>query len=210
METIRLQISSGKGPAECCLAVTKALKELSIEAIHHQLSTTIISETEGPEKGTLHSVLLEVKGNNAECFCQNWEGSILWISQSPYRKQHKRKNWYISIERLGHLPAIEWNEKEIQFQSLRSSGPGGQHVNKVETAIRAIHVPSGIQVTASEYRSQLQNKKSAVERLHQLLADSQQEKLKKDVQQQWSRHQDLQRGNPVRTYKGADFHLQKS
>ena len=55
--------------------------------------------------------------------------------------------------------------KEVQIQTLRGSGPGGQHRNKVETAVRIVHIPTGITVTASEHRSQLRNKKLALERL---------------------------------------------
>ena len=59
--------------------------------------------------------------------------------------------------------------KNVQIQTLRGSGPGGQHRNKVETAVRVVHIPTGITVTASEHRSQLRNKKLALERLQSRL-----------------------------------------
>ncbi len=59
--------------------------------------------------------------------------------------------------------------KDVQFQTLRASGPGGQHRNKVETAVRATHLPTGLTVIATEHRSQYRNKKLALERLQNLL-----------------------------------------
>ena len=59
--------------------------------------------------------------------------------------------------------------KEVQIQTMRGSGPGGQHRNKVETAVRITHIPTGITVTATEHRSQLRNKKLALERLQKRL-----------------------------------------
>ncbi|HEY4785594.1 MAG TPA: peptide chain release factor-like protein, partial [Bacteroidales bacterium] len=98
-----------------------------------------------------------------------------------------------------------WNEDDISFQTLRSSGPGGQHVNKTESAVRAIHIPSGIQVTASDSRSQLQNKKLALERLREKIAQWQMNEVLKKEQTQWHQHNILKRGNPIRVYKGREF-----
>jgi peptide chain release factor len=59
----------------------------------------------------------------------------------------------------------EWNLKDVKLESCRASGPGGQHVNKVETAVRGTHLPSGIQVLAMDSRSQLENKQLCLKRL---------------------------------------------
>lgn len=66
--------------------------------------------------------------------------------------------------------------KEVDFQTLRGSGPGGQHRNKVETTVRAVHVPTGLTVVASDHRSQLRNKELALERLRARLLEKQKKK----------------------------------
>jgi peptide chain release factor len=205
METKIIQITSGKGPAECCLEVALALKEMLKEAKASGLQYEIIDRFPGQENGTLASATLKLDGKGVTAFAESWQGSLLWIAQSPYRKFHKRKNWFIgiSVYDLSMLP--EWKEKDITFQTMRSSGPGGQNVNKVESAVRALHVPSGVQVAVSDSRSQLQNRKLAVERLREAFTLWQITVLQKVQQEQWQNHNELERGNPARTYSGKEF-----
>lgn len=210
METKIIQITSGKGPAECCLAVALALKEMLREAKASGLQHEVIDRFPGQENGTLASATLKLDGKGAAAFMESWNGVLLWIAQSPYRKFHKRKNWFIGISVYDQAMLPEWKEKDIVFQTMRSSGPGGQNVNKVESAVRALHVPSGVQVAVSDSRSQLQNKKLAVERLKAAFTLWQITVLQKTQQEQWQNHNGLERGNPVRVYAGKDFIKQKT
>lgn len=205
MKTKIVQITSGRGPAECCLAVALALKELLKEAKQLQITCEVIDRVKGQENGTLVSATVKLEGRNVEDFCSDWIGVVQWICQSPYRKYHKRKNWFIGIESYDLNSIGEWNEKDIRYQTLRASGPGGQHVNKVETAVRAIHEPSGLSVMANDSRSQIQNKKAATERLKEQYVQWQMKSIKGNQQQQWQQHNELQRGNPVRTFVRNDF-----
>ncbi|GHU73030.1 hypothetical protein FACS189413_16950 [Bacteroidia bacterium] len=116
----------------------------------------------------------------------------------PYRKFHKRKNWFVGVQRLPVFVANEWNENELRIQTLKASGPGGQHVNKTESAVRVTHIPSGISVMVSKNRSQLQNKKQAIKRLRIKLAAYEQERMLAVTQDNWQNHNELERGNPVR------------
>lgn len=200
-----IQITSGRGPAECCLAVALALKELLAEARRLGLDAETAERIPGNEKGTLQSATVIVSGKNAASFANSWEGTLLWICQSPYRKFHKRKNWFIGINVFDENTAAAINEADSMYQVMRSSGPGGQHVNKTESAVRATHIPSGITVTARDSRSQLQNRKLAFERLVDRIAQWQQQQAIAGAQQVWQAHNELERGNAKREYKGKEL-----
>jgi len=210
MEKI-IQITSGRGPAECCWVVAQILKIIIKEASTSNLNYTILHREEGMENRTLFSVTLQLEGINVSDFLKQWVGTIQWIGQSEYRKYHKRKNWYIAINELNLVKeVIQINDKDISYQAIRSGGPGGQHVNKVSTAIRATHNTTGLHVVSSESRSQLQNKKLAKERLFQLIKLEQVNQKKAMLKENWQNHNDIMRGNPIKTFVGGDFKAQKS
>jgi peptide chain release factor len=202
---ILIQVTSGRGPTECCWVVSQVLKTMLKEAGEKDINCKIIQQKKATEPDTLVSALIKLWGPEADTFAKTWEGCVLWIGQSNYRKYHKRKNWFVNVKRINQEVLFEWNETDIMFQTLRASGPGGQHVNKTESAVRAIHSPSGLQVTASNQRSQLQNKKLAKERLQEKLAQWQWIELSKNEQSRWHQHNTLERGNPVRVFRGSEF-----
>ena len=128
---------------------------------------------------------------------------MLWVAQkNPFRPWHRRKNWFVGVHFFKPLTSESMNERDITYETLRSSGPGGQNVNKVETAVRAIHVPTGITVLASDMRSQNQNKKLAKERLIMKLSAIEEEKRMQQTRNVWMNHNTLERGNPVKMFKG--------
>ena len=96
---------------------------------------------------------------------------------------------------------VSFDEKHVTYETMRASGPGGQHVNKTESAVRARHLPSGITVVASDQRSQRQNKALALERLKAKVLHEQRQLIATRLQTQWEQHNTLVRGNPVRTFQ---------
>ena len=209
MEKI-IQITSGRGPVECTWVVAQVLKKVLQEAETFNLKATVLQHEAGSENGTVASAMVQIIGNEAEEFVASWLGTIQWIGKSTFRKFHKRSNWFIGIFEVAAINTKAFSEKDIQYQAMRSSGAGGQHVNKVSSAVRAIHQPSGISVFVQESRSQLQNKKIARERIREKLEKVQSEKLVAVVNQTWSQHHQLERGNPVRTFTGMDFKPKKA
>ncbi|QIK54692.1 peptide chain release factor H [Dysgonomonas sp. HDW5B] len=195
---IYLQITSGRGPAECCRMVALVLERIMAQAKKKGLNTEVLEREQGVINRTLFSATLSIEGKGCEDIVKEWEGTIQWIAQSPYRIYHKRKNWFIGVNSFIVPDIKDANEKEIEYQTLRASGPGGQHVNKTESAVRATHTPSGLSVTASDQRSQLQNKKLATERLLIKLAAWNVEQSMQAAQKNWNNHNNLQRGNPVK------------
>ncbi len=208
MEKI-IQITSGRGPAECTWVVAQVLKKVLQEASEHNLIATVLQHQAGRENGTVESALIKVEGDSVNEFVASWIGTIQWIGKSTFRKFHQRKNWFIGVFEVEQSSEIQFHEKDIQYQAMRSSGAGGQHVNKVSSAIRATHVPTGIAVVSMDSRSQHQNKKLVTERLMLKLAQNNVEQLKNQFQNTWMNQTQVERGNPIRTFEGTDFKKEK-
>ncbi len=209
MKTKILQITAGRGPAECGWVVAQVLKCFLKEVKDQKMTYAILQRTTGSENGTIQSVTVQLEGTNLSAFLTTWLGTIQWIGTSTFRKYHKRKNWFIGCYELEQSQITTVSEKDISFQAMRSSGPGGQNVNKVNSAVRAIHTPTGIQVVAMDSRSQHQNRKLATERLKEKVNQIQLESLQKSLSDQWENHLNVARGNPIRIFKGTDFKKQK-
>ncbi len=198
-----IQISSGRGPAECCWVVARVVKEIIKFTEKNGGNTETINREKGPEAHTLSSATLRINGID-KVLLQEWIGTILWIGQSPYRKFHKRKNWYIGVYFVDNKTEL-YSSDNIYYQTMRASGPGGQHVNRTESAVRAVHKESGISVVASDSRSQFRNKQLATERLLSKLKDLEYNTLAQMQTDTWDNHNNLVRGNPVKTFRGSKF-----
>ena len=203
MEKKIVQISAGRGPEECCRAVYKTLQLLWQEAKSQNIKLSIIEEYPTELKNCFSSVMISIEGVDATRFAMEWTGTVQWIAQSPFRAMHKRKNWFIGISTFDEKEQMEWNDKDVRFETTRASGPGGQNVNKVETSVRGIHLPTGIQVLAMDSRSQLENKKHCLERLKAKVHFEQKGREMHQQQALWQNHNELQRGNPIKTIKAA-------
>lgn len=208
MEKI-IQITSGRGPAECSWVVAQVLKTFIEEAKENNIKTTMLHRETGIENGTVETATILLESDTLDMFVNSWIGTIQWIGQSQFRKFHKRKNWFIGIFEIEKSTATEISENDIQYQAMRSSGAGGQHVNKVSSAVRATHLPTGISVVSMDSRSQHQNKKLATERLLQKFKEETVKQFKAEFQAQWMNQLQIQRGNPVRIFQGSDFKKQK-
>lgn len=198
MEKTYLQITSGRGPVECCRVVALVLEKILREAQKRKLRVKILEKETGPVNRTLLSAVVALEGASCDVLADEWEGTVLWIARSPYRIHHRRKNWFVGVQTFLLSESREATEDDIRYETLRASGPGGQHVNKTESAVRAVHIPSGISVVASDQRSQWQNKKLATERLLVKLTAWNIEQAMIQAQTNWSNHNSLQRGNPVK------------
>ncbi len=204
----RLLVTSGRGPAECRLAVARVLEAMAAEAGSSGLDLDVAIGAE-PDRNGPASAVVVVEGDAAAeaTLVRGWLGSILWVAQSPLRPHHKRKNWFVGVAELPApaRPAAPPAAAEIRFETLRAGGPGGQHQNKTESAVRAIHVPSGLSVVARDGRSQHRNKAIAVERLAALLAMQVELAASGDRMAVQAGHDRLERGRPVRRFVGAGF-----
>lgn len=190
-----LQISSGQGPAECELAVSKLYDALRRE----YPDITMLACHKSRLSGGCTSILFSTESD-----LSGLEGSIQWICQSPFRQNHKRKNWFVDMSVIPETGNI-CKEKDIRFERFHCGGNGGQNVNKVETGVRLVHVPTGITVTSTSERSQLANRRDAMNKLNAVLEQKEMEERQKQVKTAWREHTRIERGNPIRVYEGMEF-----
>ena len=202
-----LHLTSGKGPDECRWVVAQLAKAFADEAARIGVTCEVLdAQDELPA-----SLLMRVSGDGALAFVRERTGTILWIGESPFRPRHKRRNWFVGVA-LAPVPedVPDLRDSDIDFQAMRASGPGGQHVNNTDSAVRAIHRPTGLVATAQEQRSQHANRKLAKLKLAMVLEERRSSATEQVRQEQWSIHQQLERGNPVRTYAGPKFKPRRS
>ncbi len=204
IDHISLLVTAGDGPAECNQAVGHILDRMQEEADMFGLALSIhrTEAKHGPK-----SAVVVVNGEGRTAFAKSWTGTVQWRMQSQLRKHHKRANWFVGVFLLEQSQAGVANirQADVNFSTLRAGGPGGQHQNTTDSAVRAVHKPSSLTVVVREARSQHRNKALALERL-QSLADAQavaDQEDRKSSQNQM--HRALERGSPVRRFVGERF-----
>ena len=203
MDKEYIQITSGRGPVECCRVVVLVMNKIIEQARSLGYEVEVVEHEDGPNDGCMFSAMLAIESEHAISLKDEWEGSVLWVAQkNPFRPWHRRKNWFVGVHFFKPLQTGTISERDITYETLRSSGPGGQNVNKVESAVRAIHVPTGITVLASDERLQIQNKRLARERLLMKLSAIDEDRRLHHNYEVWMNHNSLERGNPVQKFKG--------
>lgn len=202
----RLHLTSGQGPAECRMAIAHTLERMRQEADEAGVEIDVAEERNADGHGP-QSALVMINGDGAEAFAERWAGSILWICKSPIRPNHKRKNWFIACQEIDPPDEVgdEIKQADVRFEAFRAGGPGGQHQNKTESAVRAIHGPTGLAVVVREDRSQHRNRAIALQRLRALLDATNALNTASDRARLQAAHADLERGNPKRTFRGEKF-----
>lgn len=153
------------------------------------------------DEGGLKSATYKIKGNKAYGWLKEEQGVHRLIRISPYSSQDLRHTSFALVEVMPELdlPDFELDSSDLKINTYRASGPGGQHVNRRETAVRITHLPTGLQAASQNERSQARNREEATKILKAKLATYKEklEKKKKDalkteIQPEW--------GNQIRTY----------
>ncbi|MER2496804.1 peptide chain release factor H [Vibrio neptunius] len=203
---ILLQLSSGQGPIECCKAIGLALKAIEKECRAENIELDVVDILAADDKDCFRSVLLKLDSpfeERAKQLAFSWQGAMLWVCQSAFRPKHKRKNWFFS----GQMFEVDESSLDsgVTYQTCRASGAGGQHVNTTNSAVRATHTETGVFVRVESERSQHANKRLARALLFQKLEMMKQEQMTSQEKARWQQHRELERGNPVKTFKGEKF-----
>ena len=171
----------------------------------------MIDFLDGDEAG-FKSVTLEIHGENAYGYLKSEHGVHRLVRISPFNAAGKRQTSFVSCDVMPDLeeaPEIEIDDKDLRIDTYRSSGAGGQHVNKTSSAIRITHLPTGIVVQCQNERSQFQNKDKAMQMLKAKLYLLQQQENAEKESGIRGEVRDINFGNQIRSYVLQPYTLVK-
>ncbi|TWT85496.1 Peptide chain release factor 2 [Posidoniimonas polymericola] len=203
-----LLVTTGHGPAECELFAAHLVGLISADAESAGVGCELASTTGGACERGVASALLSLSRGDVDEFASRWVGTHQWVCPSPVRPRARRKNWFIGVTALRAPQAPAWRESDLRVDTFRSSGPGGQHANKSDTAVRVTHVPTGLAAVAQEERSQRRNRDLALARFAELFAAQGERGRRSAATEVWRQHAALQRGAAVAVYQGRQFQRQ--
>lgn len=156
------------------------------------------------DHGGYRNLTIEISGKGVYGLLKNESGVHRLVRISPFNAQAKRHTSFALVEVLPIIPPNEqksFSPDEIRIETSKASGPGGQNVNKRETAIRVVHLPTNISVSVATERKQDQNKQKALEILQAKLFKLEEENRKKEIEgMQISKTTEIEWGNQIRSY----------
>ena len=173
--------------------------------------TEVLEASPGEEAG-LKSTTVAVKGENAYGTLKAERGVHRLVRLSPFDSAHRRHTAFAQVVVAPLLPddvPVEIDESDLRIDTYRSSGAGGQHVNKTDSAVRITHLPTGIVVQCQNERSQTSNKATAMRILRSRLAELEEEKREAELARERGAAQDIGFGSQIRSYVLHPYQLVK-
>jgi peptide chain release factor 2 len=197
-----LSIHAGAGGTESQDWAEMLLRMYLRWADAHDYRTEVLDQTPGEEAG-IKSVTVSVSGPNAYGTLKSERGVHRLVRISPFDAAHRRHTSFALVEvmpKVDDTVEVVLNEDDLEIEFYRSSGAGGQNVQKVSTAVRIRHRPTGIVVTCQNERSQLQNKETALRILKSRLLARELEKREEEIARLKGQHVVAGWGNQIRSY----------
>ncbi len=206
-----LSLHSGAGGTDAMDWVEMLCRMYTRWAERRGYSVEILDMLPGEEAG-LKSVSFLVKGNYAYGYLRGEKGVHRLVRISPFDASGRRHTSFASVDVLPDFEEdveVEINPDDLKIDTFRSSGAGGQHVNKTDSAVRITHLPTGIVVTCQNERSQHSNRLVAMRILKAKLLALKEEERRKEIESLRGPHKEIAWGNQIRSYVLQPFTLVK-
>lgn len=206
-----IEINTGVGGVDAC-DFSEMLLNMYIKWCEKKRIKYEIVELNRDDVAGIKSAILKVKIKNAYGLLKNEKGIHRLVRQSPFNSAGKRQTSFTSVDVYPVVDDkinIEINEKDLKIDVCRASGAGGQHINKTDSAVRILHIPTGIVVECQEQRSQHQNKEEAMKMLKSKLYQIELKKKEEAKQQNNLEKGDNGWGSQVRNYVLHPYKLVK-